>query len=357
LMKVKRITDLQKQMRSYGIDAVFLTSEDTNFFYIVQEKILDGFLLLFKTGKPVVFLSPLETLRSQTITVSSLCDVEKRLYAMLKKRSVQNLGINNRKISLHQYQRVKKLVKKTVNIAPLFIKARAIKANQEASIIRQGCKITTKIVNELIKKLKKKQFKTEADIKAFLSQRTVAAGCDFSFDPIVASGKDAAIPHYIKTKKLVRGFLVIDFGIRYKGYCTDMTRTVFLGKPNKKELKIYASVLNAQIASIKFIKKNHKKGIVGKDVDKQARTCLGSLAKYFNHGLGHGLGIDVHEYPVLGPSAGHKLCQGMVFTVEPGYYHLKQRIGIRIEDDIYLGKAVEVLTKGTPKSLMCFPLP
>jgi len=139
---------------------------------------------------------------------------------------------------------------------------------------------------------------------------------------------------------------VIDFGVKYKGYCSDITRTIYLGRPKKAEKKIYNLVLSSQLKAIEKIKEN----ILCSEADKQARKVLGKYKKIFIHGLGHGIGIEPHELPNLSTKSTDKFKQKMVFTIEPGIYS-SHKFGIRIEDDILLDKNIKILTK-TNKNLI-----
>ena len=152
---------------------------------------------------------------------------------------------------------------------------------------------------------------------------------DISFEPIVAFGPHSAIPHHHNTAtKLKKGdTLLVDMGMKYKGYCSDMTRTFFFGKPSAQQQKVYELVLEAQEAGIKKI----KSGVATKKVDEAARKALGNYEEYFKHSLGHGIGLEVHEMPSLSGRSTEILKENMIVTVEPGIY-LDGKFGVRIED-------------------------
>jgi Xaa-Pro aminopeptidase len=172
-----------------------------------------------------------------------------------------------------------------------------------------------------------------------------------SFETIAASGVRSSMPHGIATDKIIEDgdFLTLDFGCVYDGYCSDMTRTVVVGKATQKQKKIYGVVLEAQIAALNAI----REGINGIDVDKIARDVISSrgYGEYFGHGLGHGVGLEVHEEPRLSPTGTKKLLENMVVTDEPGIY-IPGFGGVRIEDLIVVKKdGCEVLSK-SPKQLI-----
>lgn len=213
------------------------------------------------------------------------------------------------------------------------------------SKIKKACQITVNIFNKLIKELKAKKFKTELDIANFVKLEAKQLKVKLAFPPLIVAGKNAAEIHHIPNKtKLTNGFLIIDIGVKYKGYCSDCTRTVYLGKPTKKEIKIYNLVLGAQETSLMYA----QPGNCAADVDLIARAILEPYFKHFVHALGHGVGKDVHKCPVLKPRSNAILKKNQVVTIEPGLY-FKNKLGIRIEDTIIVKDNPEILTKLTKK--------
>ena len=171
-----------------------------------------------------------------------------------------------------------------------------------------------------------------------------------SFDTIIVSGTKTASPHGIPgEKKIEKGdFVLFDLGVVYKGYCSDITRTIAFGEPTEEKRKIYETVKKAQQAAIDV----SRPGTLAKDVDFAARSIIeeAGYGELFPHRIGHGLGISVHEFPSLTGTNEMPLEEGMVFTIEPGIYD-PEVTGVRIEDDLYVTKdGVEVLTK-FPKEL------
>ena len=206
---------------------------------------------------------------------------------------------------------------------------------------KKACSITTKILKQLIKELKKHSFKTELDIYNYLKQKTKENKCKLAFKPIVVTGKNAAeIHHKANLTKLQKGFLIIDSGVKYKGYCSDCTRTFYLGKPSKKEKEIYELVLLAQETAL-----NHAQpGVYAADIDLIARQILKGHYKHFIHGTGHGVGKRIHQAPSLKPRSTSILKQYQTITIEPGLY-FKNKLGIRIEDTIVVKDKPIILTK------------
>ncbi len=192
---------------------------------------------------------------------------------------------------------------------------------------------------------------TEAELAAQLEFQARMAGADaMSFETIVASGKRSALPHgrASMAKLPKRGFVTLDFGVVLDGYCSDMTRTVHLGRPSQRELDVYHSVLEAQEAAVDAV----QSGVECQAVDEAARSLLkeDGLDMYFTHSTGHGVGLEIHEGPRVAAKQTQKLEAGMVITVEPGVY-IPDAFGIRIEDMVLVtDSGSEVLTAASPKS-------
>ena len=221
---------------------------------------------------------------------------------------------------------------------------RIVKDESEVKIIRQAVKIACKSLNQLQKKLKPGM--TEADIEWELLSIARENGAEgFSFPPIITFGKDTADIHAQRgNAKWKKGeMLLIDSGIIYQGYITDMTRCFFQDKMNDFEQKIYTTVLAANQAAIEAV----KVGMSFDELDKVARDVIkeAGYGEYFSHSTGHGTGLEVHEAPTVSFGSKQKVEKGMVFTIEPGIY-VSGKGGVRIEDMIYVNQKgdAEVLT-------------
>ena len=211
---------------------------------------------------------------------------------------------------------------------------------------KKACKITDEILQLCIRSIK--QFKTEKDIDKFLRRETKKRKCKIAFPPVVAIGKNAAeIHHKPNSTKLRKGFLVIDFGVKFNGYCSDMTRTIYLGNPSKKEKAIYAKVLAVQKKGVL----NAKAGAECFELDYRARKMLGNLRGLFIHSLGHGVGKKIHQCPNLSPKSADRLKINEIITIEPGIY-IKKKLGIRIEDTLMVGKKKGIALTKTSKKLI-----
>jgi Xaa-Pro aminopeptidase len=193
---------------------------------------------------------------------------------------------------------------------------------------------------------------TEKDIERELQYLIKKKGAEeLGFDTIVASGKRSSLPHAIPSdKKIEKGdFVTMDFGAMYKGYRSDMTRTIVVGEADDKQVEIYNIVKAAQQKAVNAI----KAGVSGKVPDDCARGHIiaAGYGDFFGHGLGHGVGLDIHEEPFMSPSCERTLEAGNIITVEPGIY-LPDWGGVRIEDTVLVrAEGVEILT-GSSKELI-----
>ncbi|MBW2963671.1 M24 family metallopeptidase [Candidatus Woesearchaeota archaeon] len=212
--------------------------------------------------------------------------------------------------------------------------------------VKKACQITDQIFHQIIQNF---SFKTEKELANFILKQIKTKGLKPSFPPIVSSYKNYHDIHHKPKKDLLSRFVIIDFGVKYKGYCSDLTRTVFIGKPKRKDLKLYQLVIKTQHQTIQKIKISQKY----QDLDAYSRKILGSNAKFFRHALGHGVGRKIHQKPKISRNSKDKIRPGDIITIEPGLYK-KNRFGIRIEDTIYIRKKPQILTKSS-KKLFVFP--
>jgi Xaa-Pro aminopeptidase len=233
---------------------------------------------------------------------------------------------------------------------PLVEDLRTLKDEEELTLISEaalaGCALFDRILPILRPGLR------ELDVAAELEHQARLLGAEgMSFETIAASGPRSALPHGRATANPLprRGFLTLDFGVILKGYCSDMTRTVYLGKPKAEERRAYGAVLEAQEAAIAAV----SAGVSCGDVDEAARSILHreGLAEAFTHSTGHGVGLEIHEPPRVGSEQKTMLQPGMVITIEPGIY-LQGRFGIRIEDMVAVTRTGGKVLTPVPKALI-----
>lgn len=268
----------------------------------------------------------------------------------LKKLRVKALGVE-KSLNLRQFLLFSEEFK--MDLYPtegLVERLRQIKDADELKSLKTAFSIADASFAELMKIIRPGM--TENEVAAHLEFFMKMKGSDApSFSTIIASGPNSACPHHHPCdRKLKKNEMVkIDFGAVCDGYHSDMTRTIFLGKATAKFKKVYATVLEAQTKAIKAI----KVGAVCRDVDAVARKIItdAGYGENFGHGLGHSLGLDIHEAPSLSPKCEDEISAGMAFTVEPGIY-LPEWGGIRIEDVFVVKeKGLQQLTN-TPNSLL-----
>lgn len=239
------------------------------------------------------------------------------------------------------------IVKAFVNSSPIIDSLRSIKDDEEIQIMREASNINDKVMLKLWKNLKPgNSEKYYANLLSEIYEEEGSSG--FSFSPIIATSPNGANPHHETGKDIIKvgDSIVLDIGGKYKNYCSDMTRTVFIGKePTKEHADIYNIVKCANEKAISII----KEGIKFSDVDKAARNLItdAGYGEYFTHRTGHSIGIEVHDFGNVSSVNDDKLKAGMIFSVEPGIY-LKDNIGVRIEDLVLVTKdGCEILNSVT----------
>jgi len=234
--------------------------------------------------------------------------------------------------------------------APLIQPLRTIKDEEELALMREAALLGCRLFDHLLGFIRPGQ--REVEVAAELEHQARLWGTEgMSFETIAASGVRSALPHGRATTNLLprRGFLTLDFGVIFKGYCSDMTRTVYLGSAKAAERDTYQRVLEAQQAAVEAV--CHGAGCG--DVDEAARGVLraAGLADYYTHSTGHGVGLEIHEPPRVGAGQATRLQSGMVITIEPGVY-LPGQYGMRIEDMVAVNRNGGELLTPSPKALI-----
>ena len=282
----------------------------------------------------------------EIIESSNLIDSTKEI---LKKNSIKNLVFDPNDFTFFDYKNLIKDLDINFIEKPNFSKTkRLIKSDEEIKLLKKASLLGKDGFKEFAKYIKNNGFKRSEKELYFNAYKYISQSSkyDISFNPIVAINENAAKPHALATsKKLNKNDLIlVDAGIKYKRYCSDRTCTSvadfnnFSFKreqkfKNKKHQKIYDIVLKAQEKCIK----EAKNGMMAKDVDKIARDFItqAGYGKYFVHSTGHGVGLDIHEFPNINSKNELMIEDNMVFTVEPGIY-IPNEFGVRIEDTIYM---------------------
>jgi len=223
-----------------------------------------------------------------------------------------------------------------VNGRPILEELRIIKSDEELENLRKAAAIADRVFEEILGYIKPGL--QEKDIKEKIQELFIKNGAEGnSFNPIVASGPNSSKPHYNQYSRYIqeKDIIILDFGCKYKGLCSDMSRTVFVGGVTDEERKVYDIVYKAQDEGEKAV----KEGVTAESVDAVSRNIIkeAGYGDYFLNRLGHGIGFSVHEAPDIKGGNKRVLEKGMAFSIEPGIY-LPGRFGIRIENIMIIGK-------------------
>ncbi|WP_077621603.1 M24 family metallopeptidase [Sediminibacillus massiliensis] len=277
--------------------------------------------------------------------------IELEIADQVKKIGAKTLGFEKNDLTYAIYERYSQTIEaELVPVGGLIEKLRLIKSEEEMSILRDAAKIADAAFEHILTFIKPgvREIEVSNELEFFMRKQGATSS---SFDIIVASGLRSALPHGVaSSKKIQAGELVtMDFGALYKGYASDITRTVAVGEISDELKTIYDTVLEAQLKGMEGI----KAGITGKEADALTRDHIESkgYGQYFGHSTGHGIGLDVHEGPMLSYRSDQKLEAGMVVTVEPGIY-VPDTGGCRIEDDTLVTEQGNESLTFAPKELI-----
>ncbi|MBN1867095.1 aminopeptidase P family protein [Candidatus Sumerlaeota bacterium] len=354
LEPAQRIGRLSRRIAKAGLDAL-LVVHPVNRFYLTGFRSTEGLLVVHGDGK-AEFLADfryVEMARKDidpaAARVRLFQDAPRSLGAMAKRGKWKRVGFEG-SIPVAQLHRFKKALPGVgwwVESEKPILDLRARKSRFEQSLIRRAARLGDEAFKRTVAEIELGM--TEWDVRRILRgwiDRLDAEG--ESFGCIVSVGSNASKPHaHVTRRPLRRGqVLLIDMGVVLDGYCSDMTRVAFLGKPSATMRKIYDIVHDAQLRALDAV----RAGRTGRQVDAVARRYVErkGYGKYFGHGLGHGVGLEIHEAPRLAKESGEVLEPGMIVTVEPGIY-LPGVGGVRIEDMVIVRRdGCEILTQ-TPK--------
>lgn len=313
-------------------------------------------LFLFADGSYCLLVPSLEieVAQQHIEQVLSYMDHEGPINAIREifaRNPVQKLGVEKESISLESVELLKSILPHLsfVSISSIIQQMRSLKDELEINLLRKAAELIDEVVQAGIARVK--QGMTEIELAGELEFIAKKLGApQMSFETTVLSGAKSALPHGKPDHSRIEEgqFLLLDLGVYYAGYCSDITRTFFVGEEfTSKHREVYELVLAANEKAIDAV----KPGVRLQDLDRIARQTIesGGYGAYFTHRLGHGLGLDIHEYPSVHGENEDLLSPGLVFTIEPGIY-LPGFGGVRIEDDVVVTKdGVEVLTQ-YPKS-------
>ena len=344
--------EILQQRWPEGVDA-FLTTDGVTRFYLTGFKSSNGFL--FVTRKTADFFTDfryIEAAEKECVGCSvSVGSYKEEVSKIIEREAVRTIAFEDDLVTVAALSGLKKSFPacEFVSIGTVISDMMALKTPEEMAKVRKAQEITDKAFAAVLPLLRPDMMET--DVAAELEYQMKKFGAsDKSFDTIAVSGTNSARPHGVpRPLKLEKGFLTMDFGCIYEGYCSDMTRTVVIGKADADMKKVYDTVLKAQLAAITAV----REGITGGELDRIARDIIYSAGYEgcFGHGLGHGVGLLIHEPLKISSLGTTPLTQGHVFTVEPGIY-LKGKYGVRIEDMIQMTENGPVDITGSPKDLI-----
>ncbi len=330
--------------------AALVVTKPVNIFYLTGFRGSAGVAVVGSLGTRL-FVDPRYTLQAReqapgVKVVEERGGLLKAVGRWLRKEKLRRVGVEDFSLTCHERSLLDQEASKAVRLTPageLIEEMRAIKDPEEIARIRKAAKITGEVLQEVV--LLARPGAREADLAAEIEYRMRQKGAQgAAFETIVASGYRGALPHATASAKaLQQGELVIfDLGAILAAYAADMTRTVYLGRPTRQVRKYYEAVREAQEEAIAAI----RPGRQGSEVDGVARRALArrGLARYFTHGTGHGVGLEIHERPRLARNEKVRLKAGCVVTAEPGIY-IEGFGGVRVEDTVLVGaEGAEVLT-------------
>ena len=346
------------RLESNGLDAILLTGEANRFYGSgFHSAGTDGVALVTRKRAYYFTDSRYTEAAARYVQGAQLREIGRgRGYAALIQEVVgeeqlRRVGFEDAYMTVQDYERYHKALScDLVPATQLLWDLRMVKDDEEIEAMVAAQRIAERALTDILEEIRPGV--TEKEIAARLQYLMLHYGAsDMSFDPIVVSGPNGSLPHGVPSERIIqRGeFVTMDFGCIYRGYCSDMTRTVAVGFATEEMQAVYNTVLSAQKAGIAAA----KAGVTGREVDGAARAVIDAAGygDYFGHSFGHGVGVEIHEAPNASPMNDKPLPAGAVISAEPGIY-LPGKLGVRIEDVIILTpEGCRNITKA-PKELL-----
>jgi Xaa-Pro aminopeptidase len=354
-MAIDRINAVKRIVRDKKLDAILFT-DLLNVRYLSGYSGSSGMLLVTPHSADFFTDFRYKEQSAREVRGAKITIIENSLLEDLSKNAVyikaKTVGIEEQNMTYAQLLNLQKISpkKRFVAVGMVAENLRQVKSAEEIGKIANAAKIADQAFERIVRFIKPGM--AESAIAAQLDHTLKMLGASNpSFDSIIGSGPNGALPHAKPGSRKVRkgDFIVLDFGAIWQGYHSDMTRTVCLGRPTEKHLKIYDIVTKAQLTGLKAV----KAGIRGCEADKAARKIIddAGYGKYYGHGLGHGVGLAVHEKPGVGAKSENILMENSIVTVEPGIY-LPGWGGVRIEDLVVVKKGACRILSGSTKRLI-----
>jgi len=345
-----RIINIYAQLQKNGLDGLIVSSQP-NISYLTRFSSRDSYLLISKKGN--VYFTDSRYMEEAKIGLKRIAVIQKingSVFKIIadtcKSLGLKRVGFEERILVFAEFKKIKQGLGKAIDLIPthsIVENSRQIKSAEELEKIKKAIRITIKAL-EFIKNFispGKKEIEIAAELERFIRYNGASGS---AFDIIVASGPNSGFPHHKTCQRKIKNNepVLIDVGVDYLGYKSDLTRTFFLGKINSTVTRAYNIVKEAQEKAIKKI----KPAVIISEIDTAARQYITQkrYGGFFGHNLGHGIGLEVHEDPHISKNEDNRLRTGMVFTVEPAVY-LPGKFGIRIEDMVLVTqKGVELLS-------------
>ncbi|AUG57676.1 M24 family metallopeptidase [Acetivibrio saccincola] len=354
-MTGKRLEKLRQKLKEKDLDGILIVKRE-NYMYISGFTGTYAYLVISQEDAVLLTDFRYSKQAKEEAEIFEVIEYEGRLLNALNdvivSKGIKRLGFEENVVTYKTYTEMKKLLKveKLVPVDGMVEDIRAVKDDEEIEIIKKAVEIADHAFSHILNYIKPgvSEYEIALELEHYMKKKG-AKGT--SFETIVASGYRSFFPHGTASSKKIENneAVTLDFGAVYKNYCSDMTRTVFVGKPDDKLFKIYDIVLKAQKSAIEAA----KKGFTGKEIDSVARNIIeeNGYGKNFGHGLGHGVGLEVHEKPTLSKRGDVKMENGMVVTIEPGIY-LENLGGVRIEDIVVINDDFPVVLTKSPKEII-----
>jgi len=339
---IDRIKNIRDRFDDYGIDGLLVQSPD-NRRYISGFTGTAGSLVISRDQAVLAtdfrYIEQATT-QSPSFRVLRTFGALDWLPGLLGDLGITKLGFESQHLSYAMHQNIAHILESenlTIELLPshsLVEEVRKVKDHLEMESLARAIDISDKAFDEVAKNIFVGQ--TEREIAWLLEKTMREMGADSpSFDTIVAAGPNAALPHHRPDDTRIQDGspLIIDMGAKYEGYCSDLSRTLFIGTPDDRFVSVYDTVLAAQLTAIATV----ESGMTGSEADNLARLVIdeAGYGDKFGHSLGHGVGLEIHEQPGVGPGSQTILSDGMPFTIEPGIY-ITGWGGVRIEDVVVL---------------------
>jgi Xaa-Pro aminopeptidase len=352
----KRLEMIRSKLKENGIDGILITKKE-NYMYLSGFTGSSAHLVITQNSADLITdFRYIEQATKQAPLFNIIKykgNVAIEINNALKRNNVEKLGFESIDLTYDKYKDYssKFEVKELIPLKNIIESIRMIKDSEELQFIKKAVEIADGAFLNVLPFIKPGILEIEiaAEIEYFMKKQGAQGS---SFQTIVASGARSAMPHGVASNKEIKNgdVIIMDYGAIYQGYCSDITRTIFLGKPGEKITKIYDIVLKAQKEALNGV----HKGLTGREIDSIAREIINNFGyeKNFGHGLGHGVGLEIHEEPRFAPSDENIMENGMVVTVEPGIY-VEGYGGVRIEDMIVIrDDQPEILTQASKELIV-----